>query len=268
VPLLVALFRARGTLPCAGFFAAWAVVTLLPQAGAPPSERLLFVPMVGAAPWIAIYVERVFTAASMRARLLPALVGFAAIPLSCFSLVARAVFFGDKVMAPLREAVLSAASPGAHPDKLIVVALQSPSQVAMLSPNSVWLFLTGDRGVRFAPLQWGRRGVRWHTLDERSFELTSLDEPFLDSTFEPVFLSSSSPIAAGTRWREASFEVEALEPEGRGLRSIRVRLDAPAADPRWSFVVWRDRRFQPFEPPAPGASVEVPRCEPLDPFMP
>jgi hypothetical protein len=268
LPLAIAVARAARAAPRAMFFAAWIALTMLPQAGAPPSERLLFVPMVGAAPWIAAYVERWWSRPALKSRLGPALVGASGLLFAGGALFVRGATFVRIAAKPQLGVVLSAEVPRDSTQRCVAFVLQSPSQLAMLSLQSAWLFETGDASVRFAPLQWGRRGLRWTTVDERTFDLETLDRAFLDSAFEPVFLSSRTPPAVGTRWTAADFEVEALRGDERGLRAIRVRLPSAVGDPRWRFLTWRDGALRSIPPPPIGASVELPRCAALDPLMP
>jgi hypothetical protein len=268
IPLLIAVARAGRRAPRAMFFAAWVGLTLLPQAGAPPSERLLFVPMVGAAPWIAAYVERWWTPAPLKSRAGPAAVGVWGLFLAGGALFLRGATFVQVAGKPQLEVVRSAEVPRNNNERCVAFVLQSPSMLAMLSLQSAWLFETGDASVRFAPLQWGRRGLRWTTVDERTFDLETLDQAFLDSLFESVFLSSRAPPAAGTQWGAADFEVEALRTDASGLRAIRVRLPRPIDDAHWRFLAWRDGALRSIAAPAVGASLEMPRCAALDPLMP
>jgi hypothetical protein len=44
---------------------------------------------------------------------------------------------------------------------------------------NTWGFESDDEDLEFHLLQVGRRGLRWSRTEERTFEIESLDEPFL-----------------------------------------------------------------------------------------
>ncbi len=259
--------RVARDLPSATFFALWGALTLLPQAGASPSDRLLFVPMIGAAPFLALLAVRAFERGlAWRRRLLPIAVALAALPLSAFALLARGVQFRELV-TKVNSAAESAEVPrdGTRCDALV---LQSGSTLSMLAPDPVWIFRTGADRVRFHPLQVGRRALRLHALDEHTLEIEALDEAFLTQPFEAVFRSSADVPAPGTRYAARGFTVEVLATNELGPSALRLVFERPFAEPSWRLLTWRAGAFRRIDAPAVGAALDLPRAEPLDPLMP
>jgi hypothetical protein len=257
---------ARG-VPWAGLFATWGALAVIPQAGTMPSDRLLFLPMIGFAPFVASFARRALERERpWRARWLPLTMAILCLPLSGLALLGRTsgqIAVNEK----LRAASVSAEAPrdGTRCDALV---LQSGSTLSMLSPDSTWTFLTGDTGTRFHPIQVGRQALRLTTVDERTFEVEFLDGPILGTPFEEVFLSRRETIEPGRRWRGRGFSVEARSVDATGLRAIRVVLDEPIASPRWRFLAWRDGAFRALELPPPGATLDLESPAPLHPAFP
>ena len=264
------LARAAGAMAQGAFFAGFALLALLPEICAPPSDRLLFVPAIGLAPLTASWLAGALGSGvqrKKRAQRLAWLVALSALPLSGFCLFLRGVSF-VRSSRLAREVVASAELDPRPTERRDVLVLQAPSGIALLGPLAAWRFDTGDRLTRFHALQLGQRAVRWTRVDPRTFELESLDEPFLSNLFERVFLTSSRPARAGERRRTSAFEVELRECEPGGVRRFRLRCDEPLEAERFVFLTWRDGRLRRIAPPASGQSVELGRCERLDPLLP
>jgi hypothetical protein len=264
VPLVLLIRRGARNVPHARALALFGLLALVPRAMAPPSDRLVLVPFLALAPLAATWLR-----AGLARRPIPSipavLVALAAVPASGLMLLARAASLGP-IMRRLEAPVLEA-EVGEQPRDLVV--LNYPTPLAGFNPGTVWHFRTGEER-RFFSMQMGRRGLGWTRVDERTFDLTSLDEPFLQAFFEPLFLSSRAPPAPGTRWTAAAFEVEALEVDDEGLRTIRVRWNGPLEEsdggPR--FLAWRDDRLRALAPPAPGDRVQVESAPRLMPWFP
>jgi hypothetical protein len=264
--LLAASWRSARDLAARPFLAAWALLAILPQAGAHPSDRLLFLPMVGLAPLVAALAARGLRGPWRERGVLGALVALLALPLSGALLLFAGISFG-RFAAAVRAAQVSAEVPrdGSRCDAFL---LQSGSAFDALAPDPTWIVETGLDSVRFHALQTGRRGLRLRGIDRRTFEVETLAEPFLTQPFERVFLSPGDHLGAGTRRRAAGFEVEVLRAGERGPLALRLVLDEPASSGRWRFLAWRERAFRRIDLPPPGETLELAACEPLDPLFP
>ncbi len=254
--------------PPAGVLFAGAVLALLPQAGAPISDRLYLVPLIGCAGLLALWIEAWRARAGARrlaAWLLLALAG----PISALSCLARSVQFVS-LGRGLRSVVLDAEVGTRAEGPREALVLNAPSQVAVLTPLTTWFAETGDESLRFWTLQLGRRPLAWTRVDARTFELRAeveADEALLAGQLERVFLSHEPEVAPGRTWRTALFEVEAVETEPF-FRGARFTLPAPLEDPRFRFLAWSDGRLRRVAPPRAGETVHVPRAEPLFPLLP
>jgi hypothetical protein len=249
-------------------FIAIAVVTLLPQAGAPPAARLLFVPMIGFAPLLALLVVR-WRAAGGRRRSGATAILVSAIGLSVLASLVAALSFLT-LTRTVRAGIVAAEVP--PPDDAgpqgyrEAIVLNAPTEFLMLVPVTTWTFETGDRGVRFWPLQCGRRALEWTRVDATTFDLRTPGPAFGTGPVERVLLAREPDVAAGRVWRTALFDVEALEPSP--VRAVRVRLPAPLEDPSYAFLAWSEGGLRRVAPPAVGETVEFAALEPLLPMMP
>jgi hypothetical protein len=259
----LARVAARGVRP-PFFFVVWSAATLVVQGGAFPSDRLLFTPLIGAAPWLACGVLELFDGRRRRARVAGALLALGALVLSPLALVGGAAQFID-LAAKLRAAANSLEVPrdGRACEAFV---LQSGSGLSMLAPDPVWSFETGLRSVRIHPLQAGARALRWTRRGEDEHEFTTLDEEFLTHPFEVVF--NTAPEVGPLRRTRDGFEVEAFTDERGELRTLVLRLNDREFAARVHWLTWRDGAFRALTPPAVGESLELPRAAPLDPLLP
>ena len=270
-PLAFAVARRARATPGAALLAAWIPVSLLPQVGTLPSARLLFGASVGGSALLAVWLasalsRRARAPAPPRARAAAAVVALAALPVSALFVVAGGTSLAadSARLARVHDDADLAKPPGARLD---AVVLQAPAGLWALSPLSVHRARGGDPGVRFFPMQAGRRGLAWSRVDERTFDLETRGEPFLELPFETVFRADERPPAAGERWRFALGEVVALRADARGLAAFRVRLDRPLDDPTIRFLAWDGARLARVAPPAVGEAVELAPVEPLSAML-
>jgi len=243
--------------PAAAFLAFWFVVSLLPQGGAPLSDRLLFGSMVGAAGLLALTLAAMPVGRS--ARVVRVLLVLSSLVLSPLVLVARNQNLDD-LAATLRASIVAADVGDPALGRREVFILQaSPTTLIGLVPSSAWFVETGDLQVRMWPMQMGVRPLRWTRTGERSFELESLAEPFLGSAFEDVFRSTAGTPPVGHTWRTAAFSVEAIAVDSGGLRTIRVTCERPLDDEAMRFLVWRAGALRHVPPPPLGESIQFER---------
>lgn len=263
--LWIPIARAARSLPNAGEWWALALLGLLPQAGTWPSDRLLFVPMLGFAPVAAHAALELLERRARAQRALAWLVLALALPLSALSLAARSsVMLG--VTARAREALTSIdLARDGRPRR--VVLLQSPSGLVSLQPSAVFAGETGERQTRFFPLQMGRRPLALRRLDACTLEVESRGEPFGQALFEQVFRTASGSLVDPPLRRTAAF---AVVPQGSGAAPTRLRLefDAPLERGDVVLVGWRHGGLRVLAPPPVGGALELAAPDPLVPGMP
>lgn len=247
--------RVRGH-PAAVPLFVWLVATLLVQGAAPASDRLLLGPAVASSGLLALAIARARERGPRRARAVARLLVASAGVASALAVVAQGIVV-SRLAAETRRTVLAADVGPPQLGRRDALVMQAPSGLLAFSAAATWAVESGDRDVRFAIFQAGRRGFQWTREDERTLVVRSADEPFLTGPFEIVYLADDGSLATGTRWRTSFFDVEVLEAEDRGLRAVRLRFTRPL-DARVRLLVWRDERFVALEPPAPGASASVP----------
>ncbi|HEX6883769.1 MAG TPA: hypothetical protein VF530_10330 [Planctomycetota bacterium] len=250
--------------------AGWTVLFLLPQASAPPSDRLLLVPVVGAAALLgaAWSAER----ARWRELARPARLGRLALAASAtlgsgLYLLAHNLDVLPGMANHLRAKAL-ATEVGPPAPRREVLVLQSENHMQAFTLGATWHAEIADESVRFSVLHGGPRALRWTRTGERELTLESLGAPFLDTPFEYVYRTDPEPPAVGTRWRASWFEVEAVAADAAGLRAFRVILDRSLDDPSLRFVRPIEGVLSLIAPPALGASLDLPAAIPTRPFMP
>jgi hypothetical protein len=255
--------------PAAGFLAGWVALTILPEGGAPPSVRLLFPAMIGAAGLLALFVTQE-RARPRRGRLARAatwaLLGAATAGSGLFLLASELTMRGlaDQMRSVVRETDLG--SPADGPRDAFV--LQSDAGFTAFALPATWGGETQDEALAIHALQLGRRGLSWTRVDARTFELESLDEPFLETVFERLYRVEEGAPEPGTRWRGPRFTVEALERDAAGLRRLRVRLDRSLDDPTVFFLAAGGPGVVRVDPPAVGETVEIPTWVSDRPYLP
>jgi hypothetical protein len=249
---------------------AWTVLFLLPQAGAAPADRLLFVPSIGAAALLGAAWSAQRARWSELGR--PARLGTWALALSAtlgsgLYLVAQNVDVLPGMARHLREKAL-ATEVGPPAPRREVLVLQTESHLQAFTLGATWHAEIADESVRFSLIHGGPRAVRWTRTGERTFELESLGTPFLDTPFEYVYRTDLAPPAVGTRWSASGLEVEAVAVDAGGLRAFQVTLDRSLDHPSLRFVRPIEGVLSRVAVPAVGASLELPAAVPTRPFVP
>ena len=273
MPLVASFVRQLRGTPNAGFLAIWGLLALAPQAGAPPSDRLMFTPLLAWAPLIALYLERVlgecrqYPRPAAGTRSLAWVLAATALLLSPLLLLGLGASMVRN--ASLLRTLIATADVG--DDSLgmrhVFLLQASPSSLIALAPLSTWLGQGGSEAVSFHPMQSGRRALTWTRLDDSSFSLESLDEPFLTHPMEGVFMTQAAPRAGPREWRAGAFVVRG-EPDANGeLRRIEVQFGLSLDDPRCRFLRFDGQRLVHLAPPAKGASLSLPRGF-RDPLLP
>jgi hypothetical protein len=281
LPLALWVARRVAGRTGAAVLALWTFATLVPQGGVEPSDRLLFVPTIGAAGLLALAFEAARERAragraSRAARILAALLlGWATLGSGVSLLVQE--LGGVDLAEHLRAKALATELGPRSEGPLDVLVLQTESQMQGFTLGETWHGEGGDPSVRFALLQAGARPVRWTRVSDDAFELESLGEPFLTGIFERVYLAREPVFVRGETWRTPLFTVEALAGDAAGLRAVRVEL-TPANtlagctvsldDPALRFVRPIEGVLTPLAPPAVGESLVLDAPVPSRPFVP
>lgn len=266
--LCIAVWRRVSQHPTALFWAVWIALTVLPQGTPPTSDRLLFVSAVGAAALLAIFVTSNTAASKSRGfvHLRRVIVAGALLlsPVSLFAASSAVRWMAKEGRSSLLK--LDLGDPGQGPRDLIL--LQAPNDLVAAMALSALTIERGETTTRLWPIQLGGRGLRLTRVDARTFDVETLDQPFLTNLIEFVFLTSADAPAAGTTWTSPRFGVEVLESRDNQLRRFRVRFHESPDSPRFRFYTVDDKlRFQLFTLPPVGTSVDIPRVPPPLPFL-
>lgn len=253
------------------FLGAWTLVSLVPEAGTIPSDRLLLTATIGGAGLLAMLFARTLPRAAGRPwfeRSAAALLLFLAGPLEAAACVSQVVALRDAAVAT-REKVVGAQVGDPSLGRRTVVLVQSDDPLVPFGFASTWAFATRDLDVRVDVLQTGGRGLRWTREDDRTLVVEATDRPFVTDPLETVYRSREMTPPVGTIGSASAFSAEVLgvDPAG-GVRRVRFRFDESIDPERTRFLVARGGRYVRVAPPAPGATEELAEIETTNPFEP
>lgn len=258
--------------PGAWFWLTWIVVTILPQGAPPTSDRLLFQSSIGASALLGLFVTTVWKRRQDEPIAPRRQLAATLITVGVFIISPITLLFGGTALhflaAHSREALVTADLGAPELGRREIFLLQSSNDLETALATSVWAVERGVTDVRSWPMQLGGRPLRWTRLDDRTFDLETLGEPFLTRMFESVFLTSHDPPPVGRTWQSALFKVEAMDSGLEGLKRFRVTCPASLENPAYRFLtIDGGGRFSPMKPPAMGASLEIPKTEPPFPLL-
>ena len=273
VLLARAVWKAVRGVPLAWFWVVWIVVTVLPQGSPPISDRLLFGASIGAAALLGLFLAAVWRRIAARplprpSRFIRSLVIYGVFVVSPISLlgVGASIHY---LAGEAREALLTVDLGDQTLGRREIFILQAPNDLVTAWALPIWAVERGERNVRCWPMQLGGRRLRWTRVDERTFDIQTLDEPFFTHALETVFLTSFDPPPVGATWRTALLTVESMDSGPSGLRRFRVRCPDILGDPRYRFfAVDRSHRFQLVSPPAVGETMDLPAIVPPLRYLP
>lgn len=242
------------------FWAGGALLSLIPMCATFPHDRLLLAPGIGAMAIIADLIELGWAG---RATSLPTrgAVLLAALHLIAAPVLAplRAAGVGDFSRALLRS---DASLPqGASVRDRQVILLNPP-----LDPFAAYLPIYREARHQPRPhrqlwLATGATELAVRRLDEHALELAPLGG-FLSSSLQLMLRSPAPGLALGERVElaGASVSVTALTGDGRPERVI-LRVERQLSDPNLVWLCWRRGRYEPFELPAVGQRVVLPKAD-------
>lgn len=267
------IFRTIRVTRLSLFFAGWAVLTLLPEAGADLFDRLFFGAAVGTAGLLGLFIDRVMPIRQRWSErryarvVLACLFVVSGVPLSILGTATRSIIW-NQLAATDREIAVRADLDFPPPPGQTGIVLNCPSSMLAWSLLPTWLVTHHDATTSIFPLQFGRRAVAWTRDGERTMTLTSRAEPFLEELFERLFFGLQPAPAAGTTYETAAFTATVAEAGPGGVRAVRFEFRRDLDDPLYRFLAWQDGRLARIAPPAPGTTVEIPTVPRLHPVAP
>jgi len=251
------VLRSVRELEAGRLFLAIGILTMLPQTMAAPSDRLIFLPMIGWAPLLACTLRRGLRASrglhrgSARVLAATMLVG------SPLMLLAITKALGEQ-MQFARDALVTAEIRGGPLEQREVLVLQAPFGTMMLAAGPLHFTETGERNVRIWPLQNGRRGLRVTRTGAASFEFESLDASFLTLPFEYVYRANRSVPEVGQVYRTSLFEVRVASVDDAGVRRFALTLTSGDLDAdTFSFLYWDGEHMKHRALPPVGETVDL-----------
>ncbi len=263
--VVIALFVALGQWfqlwrqPAARFYAAGAVIALVPVCAAEPGDRLLLNAEIGMSGVIAMLISLAFARPSQgwlaRLTLLPIwlMVGlylvFSPLQTLAYSLLMEQFLTPTMLVEPLS---LPAAAPG-DPEHVILL---NPPKPAMLF---YYPFVRQQFGVNnpasTQALAVGNQNITLRTVDDSTLELSG-KRGFMDSMSRDV---ATRPFKAGDVIDVGQMKVTVLTVSAEGVPlSARFKFSSPLSDPRRHFYAWHDEGYRNFALPAPGQQVVLP----------
>jgi hypothetical protein len=238
----------------AGWLGVAAVVSAVPFAGTPIGSRCLLVPLVGAAPLLAIVIDR-WRASRRRAGaphgrpfavacIVIAVIHLGLAPIGrLFTPLFLRTLMAERAAATLRDAELDPAT------------VTRQTAVVLVAPDLiVGLHGAFHAAVHRLPMPAAWRVVSWAPGPHR-FVRIAVDA--LEMEAGATGFGRALP-APGTVVSLRSMEVTVLPRSDSGDVRLRIRLDRSLDDPSLTLLAWRDDRLRAVEAPPVGGAFRVP----------
>jgi hypothetical protein len=255
--------------PAVGLALGLIIFSLLPEAGADPSDRLLLNASIGTSLLIGLFLYQLGSWRTLLAKrhlaplALAAVLVFRGIILTLPSTWIRGWGFskmGEYDRAFIAEADIDRQRPAPRN----VFVLNSPTSLLAVTMMATWAVTHDDDGTRIHMMQMGRRGLEWHRQDGRRMTLTARGTAFGDQRFERLFCTGHPAQAGQVHYRTSAFTAIPLEVEPNGVRRVLLEFDHDLDDDAYQFLEW-DRNqncFIRIPPPRIGETVEIPEIPP------
>lgn len=250
------------------FWAAGTLLSLLPACTALPSDRLLFVPGIGAMALLASAVERLSSRAGGLAATHPVgravLAGWAVLHLVSAPILLPWRSLGLKkhdewIEAHVQEAF--ATQPPPDGQLVIVNAPDFYTGALMVAVRSAPGRPTGGRP---RVLYGGDEPVTLRRVDETTLEVRPA-RGFMVPTVNTVYRSADRPLWVGHGIQLTGMQVTVTEADRHGAPTAAAfRFDRPLESPTLVFVAWNGSRYERLVPPR-GAAITIPAIE-IDPL--
>lgn len=244
------------------------LLALAPEAGAAPSDRLLWPATAGAAGLLGIALDRRLArwrSGSSRARFATAALLLSATLLSGLSTAGLGLL--HRRLAASTRAIASDSTLGNGPRDVLILQASNAYTAFIFPP--MYASIHGDREARFQSLQVGRQSLRMTRTGERSaiFEAAG---PLLTGPFERLYLTqdAASALPVGTVCQAGELRFEVLEVEAGGPTRVALSADRSLDAPDLLLAVQRGERFEALVLPAPGESLDLPAPPPALPLVP
>ena len=242
------------------------LLALLPQLGADASERLLYVPYVGAAVVLGCMIVQIGPLARrVRPEVRPGRLARAGGWLALLAVVVPGAFLSayyphvmlPSLVAPERQALTA----------LPHIREQRPDHVLVLNTGGMFMALYASGVLEYHQggyvdlrlLSSCNAVVSLERLPGDSFVIRSDRAGWLSNVFARIF--RNRPLTAGRVYDTDLFQATLLEltPDGNDVLAVRFDLKRPLDDPSLLFLYWDGRGFEPLDVAslAPGASLEL-----------
>lgn len=262
--LLWRLLRKDLDHAAAPFLAATTLLALVPEAGAAPSDRLLWPATAGAAGLLGIALDRRLSRwrqAGRTERTATAGLLGSALCLSGLAVVGHGLL--HRRIAITTRAMVQESPLGTGPRDVLLLQASNGFTAFQLPPMHAYLH---GEGARFQSLQVGRVSLRMIRTGDNSAEFEA-DQSLLNGPFERLFRTPEGRLEAGTVRQAGRLRFEILEADG-GPTRIGLRADRSLDAPDLLFALERDGRFVAVPPPRIGESLDLRAPPPALPFVP
>ena len=261
------VLRTVGWTPLTGFAVAWLFCSLLPEAGAEPSDRLFMNASVGYAMVIGLFFHRLGSPRQWLTQRQYVRGGFASIlfltgvVISIPMTTLRGRFIAYKLAGVDREIIANAEIDRTGSAPAEVFLLNSPSSLLALTFLPTWSVVHDDYDSHISNLQMGRRAITWTRENSNTMTLTCDGTPFGDHRYERLFVGDRMPQAGSVAYETAAFAAVPLEVEPTGVRTVLLRFHKSLDHPSYQFLAWRDGRLARIEVPAIGETIELAKID-------
>jgi len=245
--------------PAARFFGAGMLLALVPFCATFPHNRVLVFVGVGAMGFVALFLAETFAAHRARSRRARFVDGTIAAALILLRLVWAPYHL------PVEIRLTAAANRMLSVDFPADDALNGTTVVVVNGPVAFWaMHLPITRAAlresvpKVRVLSPSMSDVHIERVDARTLLLRP-GAGYLSQPFDGLYRSIRNRFRAGdiVNLGDVNVRVTRLTPDGRPAE-IAARFTAPLEDTSLRWVQWKDESYQPWTPPAVGATTELP----------
>ncbi len=239
------------------------LLSFLPVAAAPPSERQLLVPVVG----LSVVLAAFFVTAWRQWRQDgPRAARWGAAALVVFLIAAHLMMaplgrvLQLRGMARLGAAIedVAHALPAASPQRRDLVLINAPDFFVMLYVPLVWEYGHRPGGISWNLLSGSSHDLRVWREGERTLIAEPVEGTFLTGEMETLLRPPGEEVTSGQILEGPVLKVEVLDMEATGPRRLAFHFERPLEDPALVFYVWREGELVAVTPPREGEVLAVP----------
>ncbi len=235
-----------------------ALGSLVPMLATFPANRLLLLPSLGGAAWVAALLREAWRSrARLQSKVLVGALLFLHVVCAVAGWPVNTATAGG-FMERSTQALLRAPIPDEGLAARRILAVNLPDMGMGLTAMLIRWRAGHPLPRAFWPLSLAPRALTLTRVSERALELAAVGRPFVDDAFEQLIRSQRLPLREGDVVPLDGGQVVVVQVvEGFATR-IRVELDVPLEEPSLLWLEWSKGALRPLALPGVGQAVALP----------